>query len=250
MDKKIFIISSIIVALFVGYFIGKPSKVADTGSAIVIKGAKSTPIDIVSLRQNATSSPVVAIEYPQFPRLPSALNETIAKAVQDNLSDFRSSVAENESARAATSDSYAALPPNAYSFMVTWQEAEINDSYVSLIIRFDQYSGGTNENSTLMTVNYDVKNDKLLNITDIVSGNDALREISTISREQLSNTLGIASDGNVSTDMLDAGTEPTLDNFSSFTFTDNIITIYFPKYAVAPGAYGEQKVTILRSAVK
>ena len=38
-----------------------------------------------------------------------------------------------------------------------------------------------------------------------------------------------------------------LENFSNFTFTDNSITVYFPKYAVAPGSFGEQEISIPRT---
>jgi hypothetical protein len=46
------------------------------------------------------------------------------------------------------------------------------------------------------------------------------------------------------------GTAPTAENYQNFTFTENILTIYFPKYSVAAGAFGELHVDIPRSEIK
>jgi hypothetical protein len=42
--------------------------------------------------------------------------------------------------------------------------------------------------------------------------------------------------------MIDAGTAPTLENYQVFTFTNDMLTIYFGEYQVAPYVYGPQKV--------
>ena len=188
--------------------------------------------------------------------MPEELNTAIASSVSSRLEDFYKVVALNSAARDATANNPpgkpgASIPPNAYSFIATWQEAQINNRYVSFIIRFDSYAGGANENQEVETFNYDVSAKKLMSLPDLFpAAPNYLDQLSKLSRQQLSDSLRTASPGYDPVAMLDAGTEPTADNFHNFTFTDYAVTLYFPKYAVAPGAFGEQRVTISMNSVK
>lgn len=209
------------------------------------------PISIISLREAATTSPAVAVEYPQYPSLSTGFNERIASSARSRLADFRQESADNDAARRATSGSGAAIPENAYSFTASWQTAQANARYVSFIERYDSYSGGANERQEMETFAYDVANRKELALADLFPDSpDWLRQVSELSRRQLRSVLEDASNGNYSRSMLDEGTAPNTDNFRYFTFTDDAITVYFPKYAVAPGSFGEQKAVILRSAIR
>ena len=209
--------------------------------------AVATKID-----EDASNTPSVAVEYPQFPALPADFNTTIAKSVNDRLADFRATVKDNDASRKATAlPSELAIPLSAYSFIATWEPIQVNNKYVSVIVRYDAYAGGANGDQELETFNYDVGANKILALVDLFpNSSDYLKQISVLVRKDLTASMDKASDGNVPTDMLNAGTEPTADNFMNFTFTDDAVTFYFPKYAVAPGSFGEQKATIARSLVK
>ena len=118
-------------------------------------------------------------------------------------------------------------------------------------MRYDSFSGGANENQDLQTYNFDLTKRAPIFLADLFgSSPNYLATISKLVRNDLKQSLSVASDGNTPTDMINAGTEPTVENFSDFTFTDYTVTFYFPKYAVAPGSFGEQKVTLPRSAIK
>jgi hypothetical protein len=122
---------------------------------------------------------------------------------------------------------------------------------VSFIIRFDSYTGGANGNQGLQTFNYDVAGKKDMAIADAFPNVSGLfGKLSAIARSQLAAKLKEAGGPDAPLDELAPGTAPVAENFKNFTFTDNAITIYFPKYSVAAGAFGEQKVVITRSEVK
>jgi len=243
-----------VVAFFVGYSIA-PNIARAPGSTNAPKtapgGSSVIPISIISLRESASTSPSVSIEYPQFPSLPTDFNDAIASSVTGRLADFRKESADNEAARHATAAPGADIPPGAYSFIATWQLTQINDRYVSFIVRYDMYTGGANENQELQTFNYDMAAHKVMSLGDLFPKRaDYLKALADIARSQLNESLYGSSNGNAPADMITAGTEPTADNFANFTFTDYIVTIYFPKYAVAPGSFGEQHVDVPRSAVE
>ena len=203
--------------------------------------------DIVSIRETASSSPTVTVEYPQFPSMAAELNEAIASSTLNRLADFRSEAADNMQARKATADPKAVIDASDYSFIASWQQAQINNKFVSIIMRYDSFIGGANENEGVQTFNYDIANHKLMSLQDLFPNDkNYLEKVSVQARQQLSDSLAQASEGNAPNSMIDAGTAPEAANFQNFTFTNYLITIYFPKYAVAPGSFGEEQITLPR----
>jgi hypothetical protein len=206
--------------------------------------AKNLAINIVSIREAASSSPTVSVEYPQFAGVNRAFNQAISSSTLGILAEFRQTSAENEAAREA--NGAPAMPLSSYSFNASWENAQTNSSYISFIERYGYWNGGANGDEDLDTFNYDFSKGKIMTLADLFPGvSDYLERISRTARAQLYDSLGASSNSYVQT-MINEGTVPTVDNFSNFTFTDYNVTIYFPKYAVAPGSAGEQKVVIPR----
>ena len=115
-------------------------------------------------------------------------------------------------------------------------------------MRYDMYTGGSGGLQDLKTFNYDISNNKPVVIADLLGNrSDYLQYLSDTAREQLRQSQTEGSSWYTPGEMLTSGTEPVLENFSNFTFTDNSITVYFPKYAVAPGSFGEQEISIPRT---
>lgn len=219
-----------------------------TATQTAVSNTSTIPMQIVSIHETATFSPIVNVEYPQFSSLPAAWNKMIASSTTSRLANFRAEVASSEAARKATGDPLAELAPSAYSFIASWQPAQINGHYISFIERYDSYSGGANGHQELQTFNFDEKTGMMMTLADLFPNQtDWLTKLSALAKSQLTDTLTQASNGHLSQSILDDGTAPVADNFQNFTFTDYAITIYFPKYAVAPGVFGEQHVTIPRN---
>lgn len=231
-----------------------PAKPQTGSAASMPAGAISIPVSVVSLREKAPGRPTIEIEYPQFPAAPAAFDEEIASSTLSRLAEFRAEVRDNQAARAANSPKGSAgaptdMPADAYSFAATWTATRIDGQYISFVARYDSYAGGANGRQEIQTFNYDLANGRVVQLSDLFSSSDKSGYLAQISREvrsELADSMNAASDGGVSKEMLDAGTAPIADNFKNFTFTDHTITFYFPKYAVAPGSFGEQTATIPR----
>ncbi|MDE1975316.1 MAG: DUF3298 domain-containing protein [Patescibacteria group bacterium] len=269
-----------IAGLAVGFVLAERYGIRPSSEALLTRiaamapnGASTTPVVIVSIKENASTSPQVNIEYPQFPGLPVGLNDAIASATLSRLADFRQAAGYTMKARAATGDPRAVISPSDYSFIASWQPTQMNSRYISFIERYDSYTGGANENQDLQTFDYEAdgtgsggttadnasgrsidssgSSGKMLTLADMFPGvSDYLTQVSYIARSQLTDSLAQASGGNVQISMLNNGTTPDSANFRNFTFTDYAVTIYFPKYAVAPGSFGEQHVVISRDTIR
>lgn len=239
------------VAFIAGASIFNPDYGADIQTFTSLPGSKVIALSLVTLNEQATTSPHVSVEFPQFPGLPSELNKAMSSTTREHLADFRVAMTENDAARRATGGDDDAISPDSYSFIADWEPDQVNSRYISLVLRFSSYAGGANENDQLETFNYDVVHRHFITLADIFPGvPNLMQKISDVARSQLSDSLTTASPGYIPGDMLVQGTAPAALNFSRFTFTDYLVTIYFPKYAVAPGAFGEQKVVIPRNAFK
>lgn len=252
MKKAILVLFFIIIASIgfaLGWFYASsrvPSTVtvSQNNLTTIPQDAATTPVTVVSLYESASSSPMVVAEYPQFPGLNPVLNQAISSSTLGLLAEFEQTSRANETAREA--NGAPALPLSSYSFDASWQNAQVNSRYVSFIERYDYWNGGANDDSELQTFNYDVFAGKIMTLADLFPGiPDYLQRISRSAEQQLSDSLD-ASSNPILQGMINDGVAPTSDNFQNFTFTDYDVTIYFPKYAVAPGSFGEQKITIPR----
>ncbi|MFA6495272.1 MAG: DUF3298 and DUF4163 domain-containing protein [Candidatus Paceibacterota bacterium] len=249
MNKKI---ASMVGMILAAFCLGILVTVSWRGAWLMPNASRnassSLPISIVSLHDTSSKLWALNVEYPQFSFAPAAFNKEISDAVNGQLADFKKNAQDNWQARQATTPSGTPVeqfPSSPFDFMVTWESAQINDHYISIVVRFSSYEGGAHGLEELQTFNWDLPLRHDVALADLYPTTvDYLAKISQLSREQLAGSLESASGGNVQTDMLDAGTTPTVDNFKNFTFTNYLVTIYFPKYQVAPGAFGEQRITL------
>lgn len=208
------------------------------------------PVVIENINEQASTSPQVIAEYPQFPTLPTAFNLAVKKSVTDRLASFRQESAEAYHARKTTAPVDQYITPSDFNFIAKWEPAQVNPEYVSFIIRFDSYTGGANENQELQTFNYDVRTGRMMTVADLASSTAYLDFLSQESRRQLTAHFEDLAGPNAPADQILASTTPEAGNFQNFTFTDYLLNIYFPKYSVAPGAFGEQKVVIPLAEVR
>ena len=243
------IILLIIIAAVVGavfFYVDKKTSAKPSLS----KPADQAPVVTETIREQASTTPQIAVEYPQFPSLAADFNAAIKSSVLGRLAAFRQESAEAYRARTTTAPVDQHISPSDFNFIAKWEPAQISASHVSFIIRFDSYTGGANENQELQTFNYDVKTGKMLSISDIASRTDYLQVLSREARNQLTAHFKEVAGPNAPLDQMTASTTPDAGNFQNFTFTEKSVTIYFPKYSVAPGAFGEQKITLPLSEIE
>lgn len=196
----------------------------------------------------------IDIEYPQFDRASMEFNRSIEEYVTTSLVEFKTAAEENWKARQdtmPTGQPKAEYPEMPFTFSAAWMPKQINERYISIIVRIDSYEGGAHGRQELRTFNYDVAQGRAVVLADLFpEGSNYLGKVSKYARERLTEELMVASEGRLEETMLMEGTAPTKDNFKNFTFDDNVIDLYFPKYQVAPGAFGEQHVIIWRENMK
>ncbi len=116
-------------------------------------------------------------------------------------------------------------------------------NYVSYVINEYINLGGAHPNTYVKTISYDIKNNKVVTIQDLLKGNSKIIEqLSSYTRNELSNN-SILKEVN-DKDMLKAGTAAKIENFSRFAFDKKGLIIFFEKYQVAPYVAGDFTVTV------
>jgi len=153
-----------------------------------------------------------------------------------------------------------AMEPISY-FKTEVEEAEVFENMISgfylepeitflseglISIRFassEYFSGAAHPNNYTLVFNYDITRDKGIALEDLFLPEiDYLTTLSNLTRtalfEHFEEDLGAMQD------WIELGTEAQEKNFQSFSFTKDILTIYFDPYQIGPYALGVQTVEI------
>ena len=114
-----------------------------------------------------------------------------------------------------------------------------SDAAVSITFEIWNYTGAIQGNLDILTLNYSLLTGQRLAFMDLFEKPEtALTLMSDWSRKELAPRLGATTRPAV----LEAGTAPLVENFSSLTLTPEGVCINFQPYQVAPWAAGVQKV--------
>ncbi len=114
-----------------------------------------------------------------------------------------------------------------------------SDAAISITFEIWNYTGALQGNLDILTLNYSLLTGQRLAFMDLFEKPEtALTLMSDWSRKELAPRLGATTRLTV----LEAGTAPLVENFSSLTLTPEGICINFQPYQVAPWAAGVQKV--------
>ncbi len=178
--------------------------------------------------------------YPEFSGIDAAaaakLNAAIKKYVTDVDDAYRKDLAEY------SVEDVKAMPDSAgLASEISYDVALANDAVISLTFYNYSYTGGAHGTTGSSTINYDLKNNRELKLTDIFAPNaDYLDTLSELSRVDLKAQKIEATDD----EMLNEGTTATEENFSSWNLTKKGLQINFDAYQVASYAAGAQTVII------
>ena len=141
-----------------------------------------------------------------------------------------------------TTETDAAASPEQRPAFELWGSYSISrpsDAAVSITFEIWNYTGSSHGNLDILTLNYSLLTGQRLAFMDLFEKPEtALELMSAWSRKALLPRLGAS----VRSRMLDAGTAPLVENFSSLTLTPEGVCINFQPYQVAPWAAGVQKV--------
>lgn len=257
----IFIIITIIIAVTIACIVIVRNKnnqtpiTTDLVATVPISTAAITiQPEMISVAEN---SYLLGIEgtYPKFPQADFIFNKKIAEFITSGIIDFKQEANDNYQARLETGgDEFQKQFANGgqFTYQIKTEIIQSNEYYISVLIHIAGFSGGAHGYETTTSFNYDVKNKSEITLASLfLNDKNYLKTISDSARTQLTEKLTKASeqvilDENMQS-MLNDGTDPAKpENFQTFSFTPDTVTIYFGQYQVAPYVYGEQSIDILR----
>lgn len=215
----------------------------------------SLPVNIESIQESDSFFSIYA-EYPQFETADPDFNQEIAALISGKIDSFKKESLDNWKARLDTMPADKPVPKDPeqpFEFIASWQAAQLNNEYLSLLIKIYYFSGGAHGNEEIHAFNYDIVKKKKIAIKDFfISPQEALKKISRISVQDITSQLqsrGWKIDDNLK-EMLNQGTALLFENFNNFNFDSHNLIIHFQKYQVAPGAVGSLTVTISKQALE
>lgn len=131
--------------------------------------------------------------------------------------------------------------PVAYELWGAYRVSRPSSAAISIAFELWNYTGNPEGNLDIITLNYSLLTGQRLELVDIFEKPEvALVLMSTWARKELEPRLGAA----MRSRMLQEGTAPLVENFSSITLTPEGICINFQPWQVAPRDAGIQKVTM------
>lgn len=117
------------------------------------------------------------------------------------------------------------------------------ERYISFVFEIFEDYGGAHPNSSIWTISYDIKDNKIVTIDNLIAKNsNILNFLSEYSFENLKENKDIKE--NYIEEMLVSGTKPIRDNFQYFAFAKDGFKLFFPRYSVAPYSSGSFVVNI------
>ncbi len=210
-------------------------------------------IKMVTVNSNSDYS-IATGEYPQFNNAGADFNKKISNIVESAINEHSKISEESWNARFETKapgEDISKIPNKEDRFSIDVSTLIIrNDSNViSFKMDIYEFSGGAHGNTGTYTFNYDVKNQKEINLLEIGKRDtQLLQKLSNKSRVLIREDLARRSEikpEEVDTEMLNSGTTPEADNFSLFTLPeDGKITFHFTAYQVAPYVFGPSEITL------
>jgi hypothetical protein len=125
------------------------------------------------------------------------------------------------------------------------------DDLISIEFTEGSYSRGAAHGNSLTTVlNYDVKNNRKLALSDLFSAKNYLSVLSNYCMKDLRDRARNDSDSMISEEMMQSGASPHADNYRAVAITRKGLWVTFDPYQVAAYAAGPQYVLVPYSALK
>lgn len=156
------------------------------------------------------------------------LNNTITKQITSYLKEFKNNIKLSN------------IPINQYYHLIILYEKYEYKNYISFVFRIEDFTGGAHPNHRIYTIVYDTKENKIINIDDLINKNkNTLEILSKFSGNELKGNKKITDFS-----MLYEGTKKEKENFTNFVFSKEGLIIFFPQYQVAPYSQGEFNVII------
>ena len=209
----------------------QPKTDKDAAAAIISGSRRPGVIEHQIVRTNRGDKPDITLSYP------SVGVRTIDASIRNWASGIADAFEETFNSPGLYPDENRPVPELWCSYAVSHP----SDKALSITFEVWTYTGGSQGNLDVMTLNYSLVSGQRLGLVDIFEDPDAaLAIMSAWSRKELTQRLG----GMRQEQMLRTGLNPVPENFASLTLIPSGIRINFQPYQVAPGMAGAQKIDI------
>ncbi len=250
---------SLILVTFVGLYLPfaygramRTSAVSPIAHALNV-GGRIPSVSNVAIHRTSPYT-VTTIDYPYFTGELSVINAPIENMMGELIAQHEKNSKENWNARIATESKkgeFAQFPSDSEKFPLhaTWSITQFDGDRMSLLIRYDEFSGGAHGSEHVVTYNYDMKQHRLLTLSDLYGGDpEYLNKVSSSAIDELiadRKRMTMQQDiSDYELKWIHEGAAPKLENFRSFTTYEHQITFYFDQYQVGPYAIGMPVVTL------
>ncbi len=186
----------------------------------------------------------VAAQYPQItggnnPNF-EKFNQAARASATRKVAEFKKNMAPEEGEEPPPEGSMGSDLSVGYTILLA------QDDLIS--VRFDvgsYYQGAAHPNSYSEVINYDLKNGKLLKLSDLFKpGAKFLQAISTYAIADLKKRQGLLADE------IESGAAPSEKNYKSWNITRRGLEVNFDAYQVGPYAAGPQHVMVPYATLK
>jgi hypothetical protein len=245
--KKVTFLIGIVVLIFVGLYVALRIHGTEDftlkGMTEKISSGNTDSVVVLPLveEHSTTTYAVMNLSYPKSsPTEYKEIYEFVTKA-RDGFPFGEDGTTLTDAEMKEMQDSIARRGEQ-YDFILTTRVATSSRT-VSYILELYTDTGGAHGGTGIYTFTYDTHG-KLVTL-DRVFAKPYLEKVSTLARTYLRNKLG----DNTNQEMLESGTDPTVDNYGTWYLTHDGITFVFGQYQVGPYVIGIQEFPLLKSEV-
>ena len=197
---------------------------------------------------NKQAYATIKMTYPVIQNIPSskALNQEIKRAMDNIAQALNERLSENQPLNPIPD---LPLTVDSNYLDIDYKIFSVTNNIFS--IRFSIYTnfyGSAHPLTTFQSLNYDIKQGKVLSLNDIFKSGDYLQFLSTYSKNALTHKLSKAVSTPTQPDA--EGIKPIAANFQIWNMTSNGLLLTFPPYQVAAYVFGPQEIVIPYSAIK
>jgi hypothetical protein len=212
----------------------------------------SGDVDVVTKRIKDSNKQLMYEIEAQYPQLTGGsnlnyekFNQTLRASVTKKVAVFRKEMAPKEEEEPRPEGSMGS------DLNISYTIALAQDDLASIEFVVSSYhQGAAHPNSYSEVVNYDLRNGKLLKLSDLFNpGAKFLPALSAYCIKDLKRQ-SKAKDGMLDDSLIESGAGPTTRNYQSWTLGKKGLGINFDPYQVGPYAAGPQFVLVPYSAIK
>lgn len=212
-----------------------------TTQSSVIPRVAGVSVEQQSIQEEDTTTKlVVDVWYPKIIGLTdeqkqNQINEKITQLVKNQIDQFKKNINPNEEISEQDVKN---------GITMRYTVGQVNDRIVSIVFPVSTYyMGAAHPNTVNITFNYDLTDNKELQLKDLFKvDSNYLQMLSQISRQDLITQL--KADIPEIEEFVNPGTEPKEENFKSFVLLSEAIKLIFDPYQVAPYVAGTREVVI------